>query len=124
MTLAQIKDFLQIIVLLATIATMLFTLYKFTRKPHDTLEEKYENLKTKIDEQWIIIQTMKKSLDSAHEKIRTQEELNTIFKSVMLAFVNFEIAYCRNTGYEDDSDLLEAKKTLSEYLTGRQYKHE
>lgn len=121
MTLAQIKDLLQIIVLLATIATMLFTLYKFTRRPHDTLEEKYEKLKTKVDEQWIIIQELKKSLDIAHEKLRVQEGMNITFKSVMLAFINFEIAYCHNTGYEDNSDLLEAKKVLTEYLTGRQY---
>lgn len=121
MTLAQIKDLLQIIVLLATIATMIFTLYKFTRRPHDTLEEKYDLLKTKVDEQGVLISELRKSLDVAHEKLRQQENTNATFKSVMLAFVNFEIAYCRNTGYEDNADLLDAKKELSEYLTGRHH---
>ena len=119
--LAEVKDFLQVAIQIATIVTILYGLYKFTRKPHDTLDQKYESLKTQVDEQGLILKEQRKSLDASHEKHRQQEDTNATFKSVMLAFINFEIAYCRNTGYEDNQDLLDAKKELSEYLTGKRH---
>ena len=119
--LAEVKDFLQVAIQIATIVTILYGLYKFTRKPHDTLDQKYESLKTQVDEQGLILKEQRKALDASHEKHRQQEDTNATFKSVMLAFINFEIAYCRNTGYEDNQDLLDAKKELSEYLTGKRH---
>ena len=115
--LAQFSEILKVGLQVAQVVTILYAVYKFSRKPHDTLEQKYENLKTKVDEQSVILQETKKSLDASHEKHRHQEETNATFRSVMLSFVNFEIAYCKNTGYEDNSDLLQAKKELSNYLT-------
>ena len=37
----------------------------------------------------------------------------------MLSFVDFEIAYCHNTGYKDNEDLIKAKRLLQQYLAGR-----
>ena len=39
-----------------------------------------------------------------------------MFKTVMISFVDFEIAYCQNTGYAQTEDLKNAKKALQDYL--------
>lgn len=118
---AEIKDILSIIISLATIATLLYTLYKFTRKPHDTLEEKHEELVKRVDKHDAKIEDIEESLLKGNDKFREQEETNATFKSVMLSFINFEIAYCIHTGYEHTEDLLIAKKELETYLSGKKH---
>lgn len=59
---------------------------------------------------------MQKSLDSSHDKHREQNELNEVFITSMLAFLDFEVAYCAHTGYEFTDDINKAKDTLMKYL--------
>lgn len=119
MNIQDISSALGLILQLANIVVIGYGLYKFMNKPHDTLEEKHEELVKRIDKHDIRLDDIEESLLKGNDKFRAQEETNATFKSVMLAFINFEIAYCRNTGYEDNEDLLAAKKELSEYLTGK-----
>lgn len=118
------SDYLKIFLQIAQVVTILFAVYKFTRKPHDTLEMKHEALEKRVDEHDLKIKEVEQSLKQGNDKFRKQEETNATFKSVMLSFVNFELAYCSNTGYEDDQDLLDAKRELSEYLTGKRHEKE
>lgn len=118
----ELSDVLKVILQIAQVVALLYAGYKFTRKPHDTLEMKHEALEKRVDEHDLKIKEMEQSLKQGNDKFRKQEETNATFKSVMLSFVNFELAYCSNTGYEDNQDLLDAKRELSEYLTGK--KHE
>lgn len=119
--LGEIKDILSIVISCATIITLSYTLYKFSRKPHDSLEQRHDELEKKVEKHDLRLDDIEESLLKGNDRFREQEETNATFKSVMLAFVNFEIAYCRNTGYEDNQDLLDAKKELSEYLTGKKH---
>lgn len=112
---------LQIFLAFCNTCIMLYVFVKFVNKPHDSLEEKHEALEKRVDKQDLKIETIEDALHKGNDKFRKQEETNATFKSVMLSFVNFEIAYCRNTGYEDNQDLLDAKKELSEYLTGKNH---
>ena len=120
----EISEYLKVFLQIAQVITILWAVYKFTRKPHDTLEEKHETLKKRVDEHDVKIKEVEASLKQGNDKFRKQEETNATFKSVMLSFVNFELAYCSNTGYEDDQDLLDAKRELSEYLTGKRHEKE
>lgn len=117
----EIKDILSIVISCATIITLFYTLYKFSRKPHDSLEQRHDELEKKVEKHDLRLDDIEESLLKGNDRFREQEETNATFKSVMLAFVNFEIAYCRNTGYEDNQDLLDAKIELSEYLTGKKH---
>ena len=119
--LGEIKDILSIVISCATIITLFYTLYKFSRKPHDSLEQRHDELEKKVEKHDLRLDDIEESLLKGNDRFRDQEETNATFKSVMLAFVNFEIAYCRNTGYEDNQDLLDAKTELSEYLTGKKH---
>ena len=71
------------------------------------------------------VNDIKTSLKEGNDRFRRQEKLNSMFIAIMLAFVDFEIAYCHNTGYKDNADLLKAKRLLQKYLTGQEnYDHE
>lgn len=113
---SQISSGLGLFLQIAQVATILFAVYKFTRRPHDTLSDKYEDLRTRVDKIELLLADLKKSLDASHEKHRQQDKTNATFKTVMLAFIDFEIAYCLHTDYEFTDDLLRAKKELQDYL--------
>lgn len=120
----EISEYLKVFLQIAQVVTILYAVYKFTRKPHDSLEEKHETLKKRVDEHDVKIKEVETSLKQGNDKFRKQEETNATFKSVMLSFVNFELAYCASTGYEDNQDLLDAKKELTQYLTGKHHERE
>ena len=117
----ELSDILKVILQVAQVVALLYAGYKFTRKPHDTLEMRHDALEKRVDEHDLKIKEVEQSLKQGNDKFRKQEETNATFKSVMLSFINFELAYCANTGYEDDQDLLDAKRELNEYLTGKRH---
>lgn len=120
----QLSEILKVILQVAQVIALIYAGYKFTRKPHDTLETRHEALEKRVDEHEIKIKEVEKSLKQGNDKFRKQEDTNATFKSVMLSFINFELAYCSNTGYEDNQDLLDAKRELNEYLTGKRHEKE
>lgn len=113
----MLKIFLQV----ANVVVLGYALYKFLNKPHDTLEAKVEQLSRQVDELNIKLKEVNESLHQGNDKFRQQEETNATFKSVMLSFVNFEIAYCLHTDYPHTSELMDAKEELESYLTGNRH---
>lgn len=85
-------------------------LKKNAELPMRELEQRITRLEIEKDE-------IKKSLDVSHERHREQQEVNYMFVNCMIAFIDFEVAYCSSTGYKDTGDLAIAKKALREYLT-------
>ena len=121
MNIQDISSTLGLILQLANIVIIGYGLYKFMNKPHDTLEKKHEELVKRVDKQDIRIGDIEESLLKGNDKFRNQEETNATFKSVMLSFINFEIAYCIHTGYDNNEDLINAKRELENYLSGKTY---
>lgn len=121
MSIQDISSTLGLILQLANIVVIGYGLYKFMNKPHDTLEEKHEELVKRVDKQDIRLDDIEESLLKGNDKFRNQEETNATFKSVMLSFINFEIAYCIHTGYDNNEDLINAKKELENYLSGKRH---
>ena len=118
MNIAQLKDILQIIIAGISITVSMYALYKFLNGPHRTIEKRVSDLEKDVND-------IKASLKEGNDRFRRQEKLNSMFIAIMLAFVDFEIAYCHNTGYKDNADLLKAKRLLQKYLTGQEnYDHE
>lgn len=108
----SILPVLQTLLAICNIGVMLWAFRKFLNKPHDDLEQRVKSLEVKVDE-------MEDSLKQGNDRFREQEKTNATFKSVMLSFVNFEIAYCIHTGYEHQEDLIKAKSELENYLSGK-----
>lgn len=110
---------MQMILSFSNICIIGYGFYKFINKPHDTLETKHEELKKRVDEHDVKFKEIDDSLHQGNDKFREQASTNAIFKSVMLSFVNYEIAYCIHTGYEHTEDLFKAKQELEDYLTDK-----
>lgn len=111
MTVQEIKDILQLVISVISICVSMYALYRFLSKPHDTLESRVINLEKDVRD-------IKKSLHEGNDKFRDQAKLNAVFKAVNLSFIDFEIAYCSNTGYKDTADLKKAKRILQNCLSG------
>jgi hypothetical protein len=84
-------------------------------------EEPFNDLKRRVDGHDIEIGDIKQALKLGNDRFREQEETNATFKSVMLSFVNFEIAYCLHTNYPHTEELMDAKRELEQYLTGNNH---
>lgn len=118
-TIGQIAAF--IVGLLGLILTVLNIIDK-RNNMKQSAEQPFNDLKKRVDGHDIEINDIKQALKLGNDRFREQEETNATFKSVMLSFVNFEIAYCLHTNYPHTEELLEAKNELESYLTG--HKHE
>lgn len=107
----DIKDILQLVISIISICVSMYALYRFLSKPHNTLETRVMSLEKDVDD-------IKQSLKEGNDKFRNQAKLNAVFKAVNLSFIDFEIAYCSNTGYKDTADLKKAKRILQNCLSG------
>lgn len=107
---------LQMILAFCNIIILAYALFKFLNKPKDTLEEQIRSLKAEIEALKVEIKDVKQALHQGNDKFRKQDDLNEVFINCMLAFIDFEMAYCSATGYKEIEDLEAAKGTLRKYL--------
>lgn len=121
-TLGQIAGF--IIGIFGFILTVLNIIDK-RNSMKKSAQEPFDALKKRVDGHDVEISDIKQALKLGNDRFREhdsrfkeQEATDATFKSVMLSFVNFEIAYCLHTNYPHTEELLEAKNELESYLTG------
>lgn len=101
---------IQLVLACGNLSVMIFALYKFLVNPRTALEKRVVELE-------IEIKNIKESLNKGSDQFRLQNKTNKAIFNVMLAFIDFEIAYCHNTGYKDNDDLIKAKDAIQAYLT-------
>lgn len=105
-----------LLVSLGNLCIMIYALSRFIKRPHTDLEQRVTEVETYCKE-------LRESLRLGNDRFRRQDDINEMIFSVFLAFVDFEIAYCHNTGYEHDKDLLRAKELLEKHLA-KGFSHE
>ena len=99
----------QSLLLFGNLCIMLYAFKKFLNKPHNDLE-------VRVTELEVVVKQHDESLKQDNEQFRKQADFNEVFINCMLAFIDFEIAYCHHTGYEFDEDVTKARDTLQKYL--------
>lgn len=110
------SDFLKIFLQIAQVVTILFAVYKFTRKPHDTLETRVSTLEIEHRE---IKQSLLQGNDKFREqdeKFRQQDKTNGVILHSVMALIQFEIQYCLTEHKEMSKGLEQAKEDLDNYL--------
>lgn len=117
-TTGQIVAF--IIGLLGAILTILNIIDKYIGLK-DKSDTPFKKLSSKVEEHEIRLSKVESSLYQGNDQFRRQEALNEVFINCMLAFIDFEMAYCSATGYKDIEDLETAKSTLRKYLARNSY---
>lgn len=106
----------QLLLACCNIAILGYGLFKFLNKPHDTLEQEVKMIEKRVDAHDLQFKEIDNRLKEGNDNFREQKELNEVFINCMLAFIDFEMAYCTATGYKDIEDLSNAKQTLRAYL--------
>ena len=123
-TLRALLNILQLLTTFGTLCIMLYTLKKFLSKPQDTLatritacEAKLAALETKLQD---YIRSVERSLQLSNDNSKNVEEGCKALQSTVYSLIEFELTYCRRTGYEGDTgDLEEAAKELHNYLKNK-----
>ena len=124
MNMGEFSEVLKVLLQIANVVVLGYALYKFLNRPHDTLETKHEELVKRVDAHDVELKDIKESLHQGNDKFRKQADINEVFINCMLAFIDFEMAYCSSTGYKDIEDLKTAKATLRKYLARGDKQHE
>lgn len=95
---------------IAQLVTILYALYKFTRKPHDSLSERVTVLETEV-------KNLKADISSEKEKRMTLEKAVKMALHSILALIEFEMQYCISEHKEMSDGLKKAKEDLHEFLS-------
>lgn len=109
----MIKDILPILQVILTsgnICILAYALFNFLKKPQNSLEQRVSVAEIKIKE-------IEASLLQGNDRFREQDSTNEVMQSCMLALIDFELAYCIHTSYEDTDDLMKAKTELRKHLS-------
>ena len=104
-----------VIGLLGAILTVLNIIDKATGLKTKS-ETPFKLLSDRVEEHEDRLNKVESSLYQGNDQFRKQADLNEVFINCMLAFIDFEMAYCSTTGYKDIEDLETAKSTLRKYL--------
>ncbi|MBO7367772.1 MAG: hypothetical protein J6U24_04155 [Paludibacteraceae bacterium] len=112
----MILPVLQTILAVGNLCIMLWALKTFLTKPQVTLTEQLKAIEKRIDAQDVVIEELKRSIDNSFQKHREQKDTNEMFITCMLAFIDYEIAFCQHTHYDYTEDLIKAKEALQKFL--------
>lgn len=105
----EMLPLLQVILALANICMIGYAFVKFLGRPHSTLDTRVTALEVKIKE-------VEDKLRTGNDHFRDLDAKSAVFMECMLSFIDFEIAFCQKTGYADISDLMNAKRSINDYL--------
>lgn len=104
------SQYLDAIIKCANIIALMYALWRFTRKPHDTLEERVNALEVKQVE-------IEHKLMQGNDKFRSHGKILEILVTCTLALINFEVHYCETEHKEISQDLKDARQDLNKCLS-------
>ena len=117
-TITQYSDLL---LKIANVIMLGFMFYKFTRKPHENLENRITTLEKKMDEletkSEIRYKDFEQQLRKGNDKFRSIEKILEVLLTCSLALINFEVHYCETEHKEISEDLEDARKVLNKCLS-------
>ena len=107
-----IQSILNLILSGANLCVLVYALYKFTKKPHDTLDQRVTALE-------IDVKNVKGSLNQGKDKFRAHDSAIEILLHSTLALVEYEMQYCLQEHKEMSDGLKDAKNDLHKFLSKR-----
>ena len=105
----NLSDGFKVILQLGQIVALFYAGYKFTRKPHDTLESRVKALEEQNKD--LQIEILKKD-----ERIKELEELCGVIIRSVIALIEFEMQYCLTENKPVSKGLEKAKESLDDYF--------
>ena len=109
---ATVQMILTLLISVANLCVMMYGLYKFTKKPHDTLEQRVTTLEVEVT-------NIKTSLNQGQDKFRALHEAVKVLLHSSLALIEWEMQYCLIEHKEMSESLKKAKDDLHNFLSDR-----
>lgn len=106
------QDGLDLLLKIANVILLGYALYKFTKKPHDTLDQRVTTLE-------VDVKNIKESLNQGQDKFRAHDGAIEILLHSTLVLVEYEMQYCLEEHKEMSDGLKDAKNELHKFLSKR-----
>lgn len=104
-----IQSILTLILSGANLCVLGYALFRFTKKPHDTLDQRVTALEVEV-------KNIKESRDQDQNKFRAHDESIKVLLHSSLALIEWEIQYCLIEHKEMSESLKKAKDDLHYFL--------
>ena len=116
-----ITEYFDLILKLANVLMLGFMFWKFTRKPHESLDNRLKAIEKKVEDLESEVNLRHKDFEQqlrqGNDKFRAIENFLEILLTCSLALINFEVNYCTTEHKEISGDLEEARKALNKCLS-------
>ena len=116
-----LTQYMDLILKFADICVIGYAAYRFSRKPHESIEERLDAVEKKIEkletETNLREKDIEQQLRQGNDKFRTHENIIEVLLTCTLALINFEVHYCESEHKSISQDLEEARKDLNKCLS-------
>lgn len=113
-------QYMDLILKFANIVIIGYAAYRFTKRPHDSLQERMTALEGRTEklENGVEIRhkDFEQKLRQGNDRFRSISNVLEVLLTCTLALINFEVHYCESERKEISEDLEDARKILNKML--------
>lgn len=115
-----LMQYMDLILKFANIVIIGYAAYRFTMRPHDSLQERVTALEDKVEKLEngadLRQKDIEKQLRQGNDRFRSISNVLEVLLTCTLALINFEVHYCESEHKDISEDLEDARKILNKML--------
>lgn len=112
--------YMDLILKFANIVIIGYAAYRFTMRPHDSLQERVTALEDKVEKLEngadLRQKDIEQQLRQGNDRFRSISNVLEVLLTCTLALINFEVHYCESEHKDISEDLEDARKILNKML--------
>ena len=113
-------QYMDLILKFANIVIIGYAAYRFTKRPHDSLQERVTALEDKVEKLENGVDLRQKDIEQqlrqGNDRFRSISNVLEVLLTCTLALINFEVHYCESEHKDISEDLEDARKILNKML--------
>lgn len=117
---SYLMQYMDLILKFANIVIIGYAAYRFTKRPHDSLQERVTALEDKVEKLEngadLRQKDIEKQLRQGNDRFRSISNMLEVLLTCTLALINFEVHYCESEHKDISEDLEDARKILNKML--------
>lgn len=115
-----LMQYMDLILKFANIVIIGYAAYRFTKRPHDSLQERVTALEDKVEKLENGVDLRQKDIEQqlrqGNDRFRSISNVLEVLLTCTLALINFEVHYCESEHKDISEDLEDARKILNKML--------
>lgn len=116
----HLMQYMDLILKFANIVIIGYAAYRFTTRPHDSLQERVTALEDKVEKLENGVDLRQKDIEQqlrqGNDRFRSISNVLEVLLTCTLALINFEVHYCESEHKDISEDLEDARKILNKML--------